>query len=219
MTASPQPAETEPKQHLLRALWRAKMHVDKEALALSPARVWARYEHIWAPAEELMSQLVALPLGLLQLWQSSERGHLLFGHASSAYLPGPQAWRDTTLDGVCRLCLAELADQADAPWWTLWNLFDHLLGSDGRANEPWLSDGAGTCAALAEVGARFQRIHQLGYGHQELGVMSAHDYFARTARLYQRDPLRLNVLDPQAERLWRATLLDEAWWARLSRTD
>jgi len=208
-------AASSDKRRILRAIWRDKMHVDKEALDLSSAAVRQAYEHIWAPADQLMAQLCYLPAGLLSLWQASARGHLVFSHRPSSYLPGPQPWRDRSLDGICTLCLAELVRDEPTPWWALYRLFDHLMGSDGDDGGLWLSDGAGITPELAAVGQRFQRIQQLGYGHEELDVSSTHGYFARTLHLYRREPRRLNVLDPQVERLYRSTLMQEKWWATL----
>ena len=202
------------RERLLRALWREKLHVDREALQRSPATVRERYEHIWAPADHLLARLEPLPDGLLSQWLASERGHLLLSHAASAYAPGHQEWRGHTFGGLTTIALSDLADETEALWRTLLALLDHLLGSDGKADNPWLSDGAGINAALRDVGRRFQQIAALGYGHTALGIDTPHGYFSATWALYLRDPATLNRLDPLAERLYRGTLMSDAWWRR-----
>jgi len=202
------------KQRIIRVIWRDKMHVEKRALELSSPGVRGAFEHIWAPAQVVMKDLLELPTGLLRIWQEGERGHLIFTHRPSDYRPGPQPWRQTTIESVCYLSLADLAQDRASAMIQLFSLFDHLLGSGAREGEPWLSDGAGVSEALRGVGARFVRIHSLGYGLGELGVSTAHDYFAHTLWLYLCDPRRLNVIDPPVFRLYRHTLMSEGFWAR-----
>jgi len=201
----------EEKRSALRAIWRDKMHVEPRALQLVPAHVARSYEHIWQPAELLMAELEALPLGLLRLWQGSERGHVVFTHRPSGYQPGRQPWRDATLESVCYLSLTNLREDKRHAMLALFNLLDHLLGSDGLEGKPWLSDGGGTTPALRDVGARFARIYALGYGRAELAE-TAHDYLAQTLWLYLHDARQLNVLDPLVHKLYRNTLMHEGFW-------
>jgi len=200
------------KQRILRAIWRDKMHVEKRALELSPPQVRDAFEHIWQPAELLMQDLEELAAGMLRTWQESERGHLVFTHRPSRYCPGPQSWRQGTIESVCYLCLADLALEKMRAMLPLFNLLDHLMGSEAKAGEPWLSDGSGISPALGEAGERFARIHTLGYGLTDLGVTTAHDYFAHALWLYLRDPRRLNVIDPLTFKLFRHTLMREGFW-------
>ncbi len=202
------------KQRILRAIWRDKMHVESRALALSPPEVRGAFEHIWEPAELLMKDLERLPTGMLRTWRDSERGHLVFTHRPSLYNPGPQPWRETTIESVCYLSLASLALDKMSAVLRLFNLLDHLLGSGARAGEPWLSDGGGISEALRKVAMRFVRIHALGYGVRDLGVTTAGEYFAHTLWLYLHDSRRLKVIDPLVFKLYRHTLLSESFWPR-----
>ena len=188
------------------------MHVEMRALELSPPDVRGRFEHIWEPADILITDLVALPEGLLRIWKDSPRGHLVYTHGPSLYRPGPQLWRDSTLESICYVSLGDLCGGKEKAILAVLNLIDHLLGSWAVEGGPWLSDGDGIRAELAEVGRRFLEIHGLGYGHDDMGVRDANDYFAHTLWLYLQDPRRLNVLDPQACKLYRNTLMREGFW-------
>jgi hypothetical protein len=207
---------TDSKNAVLRALWRDKMHVEAAALDLVPASIRATYAHIWQPAEILMADLQALPLGLLHFWQKKTPGHLVFTHRASAYHPGPQSWRDTTLDGLCELSIVELRQDRGRVLRTLLNLLDHLLGSGGVADGDWLSDGAGVTPDLRRLSARLVRIYALGHWQGELPVQDAHDYLAYAWWLYLGDPRRLNTVDPLVFRLLAATLMNESFWADTS---
>lgn len=202
----------EDKRQVIHGIWRDKMHVEPRALELSPPAVRDSYAHIWEPADILRADLCAFPLGLLCVWQESTRGHVVFTHRPSCYRPGPQPWRDTTIESVSYLSLTDLIDNKSVAMLPLLNLLDHILGSEAVAGEPWLSDGGGITVALRDVGRRFLQIHALGYGHDELGAATAHDYFAHTLWLCLQDPRRLNVIDPLVHKLYRGTLMREGFW-------
>ena len=202
------------KLQVIRALWREKMHVEPRALELAPATVRNSYAHVWEPADLLMAELEALPLGLLRTWEQSERGHIVYSHLPSAYRPGVQPWQKGTLESVCYLSLGDLRGDKRSALTALYNLLDHLLGSGAVAGEGWLSDGAGLTAALQEVGARLARIVALGYGQAELAASTPHAYFASTLWLYLQDPQRLNTLDPLVHKLYRQTIMDESFWEK-----
>jgi len=202
----------EEKRSALRAIWRDKMHVEPRTLQLVPAHIARSYEHIWQPADVLMAEIEVLPLGLLRVWQGSERGHLVFTHRPSGYQPGQQPWRDTSLESVCYLSLADLREDKGRAIRAVFNLLDHLLGSEALEGGLWLSDGNGLTPALREVGARFAKIYALEYGRAELGAKTAHDYLAQTLWLYLHDAGQLNVLDPLVHKLYRNTLMDEGFW-------
>jgi hypothetical protein len=157
------------------------------------------------------------PEGWLRLWADIGRGHLVFTHEPSRYAPGPQPWRETTLDGVAYLSLTDLAETPSAAWAALLRLHNHLLGSGACGGGAFFSEGAGLCPALEETAQRFLRYHALGYGHAALGAATAPDYFARSLLLYLDDPPRLNTLDPLMERLYALTLWQDAFWRRVQR--
>jgi hypothetical protein len=209
------------KGRTLRALWRDKMHVEPRALELSVPAVRRRFDHVLAPADWAMRMLEPFPLGWLQIWQSNARGHLVFTHRESAYRPGAQPFRDSYLESVCYLRVADLIPtegEGALPSAMLYvlHLLDHLLGSHARLGEPMLSEGGGITPELTDVAERFQRIHALAYGHQALQVSRSEDYFAHTVRLFLVDSRRLNVLDPLVHRLYAQTLFNPAFWQRQS---
>ena len=200
------------RQKVLRAIWRDKTHVEAQALELSPRTVRDRFEHIWAPADIVMAELEAVPLGALRVWRSIARGHLVLTHRESRYQPGPQPWRDAILESVCYLSLTDLHRDRMKAMLAVLNLLDHVLGSKAAEDEPWLSDGGGITAALRQVGRRFLEIQALGYGQGQLGAHTKHDYFAHTFWLCLHDQQRLNVIDPLVHRLYRNTLLRDEFW-------
>ncbi len=207
----------EEKKRVLRAIWRDKMHVEPTALELSPPDVRSRFAHIWEPSRVLSSDLEAFPLGLLRTWQRSTRGHLIFTHRATRYQPTTYLWHGQTIEGVCFLSLSDLGANRKRALLALINLFDHLLGSDAREGQPWLSDGAGINQALREVSRRFAEVYALGYGKRELEGGTAHDYLAQTLWAYLHDPRRLNVLDPLVYRLYQHTLMSEDFWLRMQK--
>lgn len=197
---------------ILRAIWRAQMHVEPHALDRSPPAVQRRLEHVWVPSELLIERLSVFPAGWLRLWRDCGRGHVVFTDADSRYAPGPQPWRDGALECVCYLAMEDMLDDPTHALVQVAHLLDHLLGSGAATDGPWFSDGAGLYQALAEAAQRFVAINALGYGHRELGATNAHDYYARTLTLYLENPHALNILDPQVERLYRHALFSDSFW-------
>ncbi|MFP3895346.1 MAG: hypothetical protein ACLFV5_00705 [Anaerolineales bacterium] len=201
------------KETILQALWRDRMHVTPRTFELSPPSAQERFEYALAATDVVLDLLRPFPTGLLRLWQDAPCGHVVVTHRPSAYRPGPQPWRDGHLESVCYLSLRDLgAEEQREAMVALFHLLDHIWGSRGVAGEPWLSDRGGVTKRLQRVGERFAKIQALGYGHAELGVSSAHDYFAHGLWLYFRARKRLNALDPLLEKLYRGTLLRENLW-------
>jgi hypothetical protein len=200
------------KETVLQGLWRDKMHVAPRAFELSPPSVQDHFEYALEATDLLLDDLRPFPMGLLSLWQDTHRGHVVITHRPSDYQPGPQPWRDGQLEGVCYLSLGDLCGKKKPAMVAVFHLLDHVWGSWGAGGEPWLSDGGGVTERLKRVGERFVKIHSLGYGHEEFGVSSAHDYFAHGLWMYFQARQRLNVLDPLLEKLYRGTLLRENLW-------
>jgi len=200
------------KETILQALWRDKMHVTPRAFELSPPSVQDHFEYALEATDVLLHELRPFPAGLLSLWQDSPRGHVVVTHRPSDYRPGPQPWRDGHLESVCYVSLGDLCDKKKQAMVAVFHLLDHIWGGWGGIGEPWLSDGGGITERLERVGERFVKIQSLGYGHEELGVSSPHDYFAHGLWMYFQARQRLNVLDPLLEKLYRGTLLRENLW-------
>ncbi len=206
------------RRSVLQALWRDKLHVEKNALERSPAEVSARYAHVWEPAQLWLEALEALPLGLLRLWAEEPRGHLVFTSQPSGYAPGALTWQGQPLEGVCWLSLADVRHNSRRAMRTTLALLDHLLGSRAVPEGPWFSQGAGCTPRLRSVAERFVALYALGYGAEELEAVDARSYLSHTLELYLTLPQRLNVLAPQVYRLYRSTLMREAWWPAATAT-
>lgn len=200
-------------ERLLHSIWRAKIHVEPHALDLAPAIVRQRFEHIWQPAEVFLRELASFPVGLLHIWEASQRGHIVFTHSDSTYRAGPQPWRQGALESVCYLSVIDWAQDRTPAWLAFIQMLDHLLGSDAQEGAPRFSEGGGATSALRDAAARFASIHQLNYGHRELGVSAASDYFACTFWLFMNEPQRLNTLDPLVHKLYHQTLFNPEFWS------
>jgi hypothetical protein len=189
-----------------------RLHVAPRALELSPANTQRRFKHIWAPLDELLSQLRPLPAGLVRFWLDQPGGHIMITHLPSHYEPGEQAFKHGLLRNIAFLRLSELAEGSLEALVPLGHLLDHLLGNGGALEGLWLSEGGGIDPVLREVGGRVHKLFPLGYGFDEAACGDARTYFARSLALYLHDRRELNVADPQIERLLRTTVLSAAFW-------
>ncbi len=192
---------------LLRALKRERLHIEPRALESSSPRVRRHFAHAWAPADLLLERLAAWPQGLIAFWLAAPAGHVVLTGGSSAYLPTALPWPGGPLQAVARVSLGDLLGDARPALQTIAQLADHLLGSQGAPDGPWLSDGAGATADLRTVGERIQALARLGYGPSD-----PHAYFAWAFAGYWLDRQGLNTSDPHVERLLRTTLCHEGFW-------
>jgi len=195
------------REVLLRRLSRERLHVERRALVESAPAVRQHFAHAWAPAERLLTLLDPWPSGLIAYWLGAPAGHVVLASGASAYHPGVYPWQGGQLQGVARIALSDLLDDAAPALRVIGELVDHLLGSGGQGRR--LSDGAGTSPELEDVAERLLALVRLGYG-----PAAPHAYFAWAFSLYWIDRRALNVADPNIERLLRTTLCDERFWAR-----
>jgi hypothetical protein len=194
---------------LLRRLKRERLHVERRALEASPPQVARRFAHAWAPADLLLERLAAWPQGLLAYWLAAPAGHVVLTAGPSGYLPGLLPWPGGGLPAVARVSLADLLDRPRTALEAVAHLQDHLLGSLGTPDAPWLSDGAGSTPGLRDVARRLVTLAALGYGPQ-----APHAYFAWAFAGYWLDRQALNTADPNVERLLRHTLCSDEFWGR-----
>ncbi len=200
-------------QHaLLEMLWRERMHTDPQAIDLAPVAVRQTFGSIWEPAERMRCYLSLLPAGLLSLWLDQARGHLIFTHLPSRYLPGPYTWRGREFEGTCTVCTTDLAQQPCTALMAVGDLIDHLLGSGLKTDGAWLADGAGLTGGLRELASRLAKLHELGYAMPRDVRDTPRSYFSRTFALYLTDSAGLNLRDPLAYRFFHHALLSETWW-------
>jgi len=200
---------------LREALWRERFHAEPTCLDLSPRSVRERMETVWDPGRLFLDQIAPLPEGLLRFWLGTPRGHLVFTHEPSRYVPGSQRWGKRTWEAVCFVRVADLLDGGEPAFLTLAQLLDHLLGSGAVLGGGRFSDGEGACPSLGEAAQRYVRAEALHYGHEELGAIAPGDYWGRCLWLYVSDERRLNVLDPNVHRLLATTLFQPRFWGEL----
>jgi hypothetical protein len=208
-------SSAEAKGELLRALQLKKLHIEPEALRLSPANIQRRYEHNWAPIAELAGRLRPWPEGLLRYVLRHQRGHILLTHRPSSYQEGGVAFGRGELSGVAHISLGDMGGLRYNH--VLGHLLDDLLGRGDEPKGSWLSEGGGTHERLAEVGQRIQRLWPLGHGVDEVAQEGPRDYFAQSWAIYWHDSRRLNAADPLIFKLLRGTLVSPGFWKGVER--
>jgi hypothetical protein len=194
------------------ALKMDRFHVAPRAVELSSAAAQRRYPQLWAPLQHLVKRLRPLPGGLVRFWLKQSGGHVVVTHLASHYDPGETWLKDTALCNVAYVSASDLAEDPTEALAPVGSLLDHLLGSAGAEGGAWLSEGGGANETLRDLGLRVQELFPLGYGFDEAACADIRSYFARSFALYLQDRRRLNVADPLMERLFRASLLSEAFW-------
>lgn len=203
---------SDPQADALRSLLRNKVSVRPGTLSrLSSAQA----ERLGSPLELsrlLLQPLASCPLALLRFWDNHPRGHAVIEPREHGYRPGLQPVGRRRLDGVAWVAAPQLLAQPGLAG-PVAALLDHLLGSDGQPDEPWLSDGGGRNALWQEVGRRLQRQYQLGYAPLE-AAPTPQAYFAWGLRRYLLDRRSLNIVDPGLERLLASTLFEARFWSR-----
>jgi len=202
------------REALLEALWRERLHAEPTCLERSPFQVRQRMETVWDPGRLFRELIRPLPRGMLQLWHTAPRGHVIFTHEPSRYAPGQQEWHGRSLDGVCYVRVADLLDEGEEAFLTFAEFLDHLMGSGAEPGAGRFSGGVGRTPRLTDAAQRFARDEALGYGHKELGATSPAAYFRRCLWLYLTDERRLNVLDPNIHGLFARTLFKPHVWKR-----
>ena len=111
-----------------------------------------------------------LSVAFLLFWAVHPRWHAVISSDRYGYQSGLQPVGRHELDGVAWVSARRLLDEPGLAE-PIAHMFDHLLGSDGQPDGPWLSDGAGRNAAGSDVSRRLQR--QAGLGYAPLEVVSA----------------------------------------------
>jgi len=189
------------------------MGIEPGTLRRTSPQIAGQYDSQWAPVEELASRLERLPAGTLQFLANHPRGYLIVS-SRSVYEPDEVVVGERSRTNVAFFDIGDL----NSPFTCIRvaaNLVDHLLGCDGKPDGLWLSDGGGITPALAEVGKQISRLFDLGYAATGEAGRSRHDYLAHSLAWYIEDRRRLNVADPQIERLLKRSLMDEVFWNRI----
>ena len=199
-----------PSQAALRALLRDKVHILPNTLARLPTQQSQQMRSPLDLGRRLLQPLESFPAAFLHFWAVPPRGHAVISPDRYGYRAGLQPVGRHELDGVAWVSAQRLLDEPGLAE-PIAHLFDHLLGSAGRPDGPWLSDGAGRNAAWSDVSQRLQRQAGLGYAPPETRS-SSHSYFAWGLRSYWLDRQGLNVIDPGLERLLTTTLFSAEFW-------
>jgi len=205
-----------PKGQALRQLITEKMHVERQALRLSPAMVRRRYNHAWAAVQQLENVLRSCPEGLLRWWAESPRGHLILTHLPSRYAEGPQAVRGEMVENVAYICLNDLHRAPQIALRAVASLLDHLMGSYGAPKGRRLSAGTGVIPALEDVGQKVREYAALGYLEDVVEISDSQEYFEAAFSMYIANRRDLKVADPRIEKLLRTTILSEPFWRRIA---
>ena len=187
-----------------------KMGMVPAALRQAPPGIAGRYDNAWAAVEELASHLGRLPAGMLRFLADHPRGYLIVGDRTG-YEPGDSEVQGKRRANVAHVSIADVA----APFPCLCvtaALVDHLLGCAGEPVGDWLSDGGGMDPRLVALGQQIGRLCALGYAVDDAARGSRRDYLAHSLAWYILDRRRLNVADPQIERLLKRSLMDERFW-------
>jgi hypothetical protein len=148
----------------------------------------------------------------VRFWLQQPTGHVVVTHLTSRYEPGEHRLKHHVLCNVAYVGIADLAQGSPEALVPIGHWLDHLLGSAGAEEGPWLSQGGGATRALQEVGARVTELFLLGHGFDVQACTDAGTYFARSLALYWHDRRALNAADPLLERLLRTTLCTDAFW-------
>nr|MBC7245382.1 hypothetical protein [Chloroflexota bacterium] len=194
-----------------------RIHIAPRALERSPLEVQHHYSHIWAPLDELLGQLRIFPSGLARFWLQQPGGHVVLTQLPSGYVVGEQRLKQSMLLHVAYVRLSDWVNDPLEALVPIGHLVDHLLGSAGSEEGPWLSEGGGINPALQKVGASIVELFSLGYSFDAEACRDARTYFARSLALYLRDRRALNITDPVMERLLRTTLFADAFWRWLEK--
>jgi len=189
-----------------------RFHVAPRALELSPLVAQQRFTHIWAPVEELLTQLQALPVGLVRFWLKQPGGHVVITHLPSYYEAAEQVLKRQVLRNVAYVAVSDLAANSLEALVPVGHLLDHLLGSAGAVDGLRLSAGGGINPTLREIGARMVELFPLGHGFDPAASRNVYAYFARSLALYLHDRRALNVADPLMEKLLQTTLFSDTFW-------
>jgi len=198
--------------HPLQRLKIDRIHVAPRALELSPVGTQQRYRDVWHLLNDVAARLRALPVGLVRFWLNLTSGHVVLTHMLPRYERGEWSLGRSVLRNVACIRVSDLTQGSLDAWVPLGHLLDHLMGTGGSPDGPWLSDGGGINQALQAVGDRVAGLFPLGYGFDEAARQDVRGYFARSLALYLQDRRALNVADPHMEKLLRATVLSEAFW-------
>ena len=210
----------------------ALLQEAKRRRKLYPTTAALRLAGLWFPGPGPTAALRAaldactafLPLPLLAYWVWHPLGYLVvvpevpagLAPRSSCYLQGEVTIEGKPFCNVACLRAQDLADGRGVAQHELAHLLDHLLGSDGRLNGAFLSDGTGitpTLCAWAEELARCYRDRVDRGGHTSVGPRG---YLARGIQSYCLDPERLRREDSRLFHFLSERLLNEASWQELA---
>lgn len=210
------------RQALLReAKRRKKLYPTTAALRLA-GLYFAGPSPVHRLRQALEDAVAFLPTGLLMYLTAHASGYLVVApevppglpSRRSCYVEGPVAVEGRTFHNAIFLLAADLARGEGVAQHEVAHLLDHLLGSDGRPGERYLSEGVGATPELVELGQRLLSLYRqrprLGY-RVPCGPRS---YFARSVQEYCVRPATLEQEDPEMYRFLNETFLAEAFWSK-----
>lgn len=212
----------------------ALLREAKRRRKLYPTTAALRLAGLWfkgpRPTGALRSALDActdfIPLPLLAYWVAHPTGYVVvvpqvptgIRPRTSCYLQGKVVIEGQVFWNVVCLLGKDLAQGEGVAEHELAHLLDHLLGSDGRFEGPFLSENAGISPTLRAWGAELAACYREWARAAECPV-GPRGYLARAVQMYCRAPEELWRRDPRVFEFLDRRLLNEACWHELVQRD
>lgn len=198
---------------------RKKLYPTTRALWL--AGLWfPGPDPIRALRKALDEVLFFLPLPLLVHLVTHTAGYVLvvphvpagLRPRKSCYVEGDVYVEGRTFRNTVFLLGADLAGGWGVGQHEVAHLLDHLLGSDGRPEGVYLSEGGGTTPFLQELGQELYRLYLNRPPDGYRAWIGPRGYLARSVQGYVARPEELRGQDPAMYRFLDEVFLSEAFW-------
>ncbi|MGB9722569.1 MAG: hypothetical protein ACP5OO_07635 [Chloroflexia bacterium] len=198
---------------------RKKLYPTTRALWL--AGLWfPGPEPVRALRKALDEVLAFLPLALLSHLVAHTAGHVIvvphvpagLRPRRSCYVEGEVYVEGRTFRNPVFLLGADLAGGWGVGPHEVAHLLDHLLGSDGRPEGAYLSEGGGVTPFLRELGGELHRLYlNRPPGGYRDGI-GPRGYLARSVQAYVVRPEEIRSKDPAMYAFLDEVLLAESFW-------
>ncbi len=130
----------------------------------------------------------------------------------SCYVEGDVYVEGRTFRNAVFLLGADLAGGWGVGQHEVAHLLDHLLGSDGRPEGAYLSEGGGATPSLQELGRELHRLYLSRPAGGYRDWIGPRGYLARSVQAYVIRPEELRDEDPAMYGFLDEVLLSEAFW-------
>ncbi len=198
---------------------RKKLYPTTRALWL--AGLWfSGPDPIRALRKALDEVLFFLPSPLLASFVTHTAGYVLvvphvptgLRPRRSCYVEGDVYVEGRTFPNAVFLLGVDLAGGRGVGQHEVAHLLDHLLGSDGRPEGAYLSEGGGTTPFLQELGRELYSLYLKRPAGGYRAWIGPRGYLARSVQAYVTRPEELRNEDPAMYGFLDGVLLSEAFW-------